>query len=412
MQGMLRRALMHPRAAALLVAALLVPACGGGTGEATDPGAGTPAAISAAAGDGQQATAATALPVQPSVVVKDGTGRGVPGVTVIFAVTAGDGFVTHHSVTTDASGRAATTWYTGPKPGATNRLRASAAGSLTAEFTATSTTLSTGRVYFGHNEYVEYIVGDIPVIVSAPHGGNIRPASLPDRSGSVTTVRDTNTEELAREIAARFQARVGGTPHTIIMRIHRIKVDANRDSAEATLGNPQAWRAWREFQGYIEAARAAVVAQGKPGFYIDLHGHGHDIQRLELGYMLSASDLAQPDAALNSGAMVQKSSMRAHVNATGQPHAEVIRGARSLGTLFELRGIPAVPSQQQPHPAGAPYFSGGYNTGRHASADGNLITGLQVEANMQGVRDNATSWRRFADTLIDVLREWKPDLLP
>lgn len=393
---------MHPAAAAILGAALLGVSCGGG-GTATETPNGTPAAMTVTGGDGQQATAATALPAQPTVVVRDAAGRGVPGVPVFFTVTAGDGFVTQRSVTTDASGTASTTWYTGPAAGAENRLRAAAAGTLTAEFTASATSLAAGAVYFGHNEYVEYIVGDIPVIVSAPHGGTLRPASIPDRSGNVTTVRDTNTEELAREIAERFQARTGGTPHVVIMRLHRIKVDANRDSAEATLGNPQAWRAWREFQGYVEAARAAVVAAGEPGFYIDLHGHGHEIQRLELGYMLSANDLAQADAALNAGAMVQKSSMRAHVNATGRAHAEVIRGASSLGTLFELRGFPAVPSQQQPHPAGAPFFSGGYNTGRHASADGNLITGVQVEANMTGVRDTPENRRRFADALVEAV---------
>jgi hypothetical protein len=396
------------RPVALLLLALAAACSGGAGGAPSGLDITTPATMTKSSGDTQQATVATAVPAEPTVVVRDARGNGVAGVSVTFNVTAGGGWTTRQTVTTDNSGVAATTWYLGPAAGAQHRLRAQA-GSLQAEFTATATALTPGARYLGANEYVEFIAGDI---VSAPHGGALRPATIPDRSGDVTTVRDTNTEELAREILDRFRARNVGTPHTIIMRLHRIKVDANRDSAEATLGNPQAWRAWREFQGFVEAARAAVVANQRPGFYIDLHGHGHEIQRLELGYLLTANDLAQTDAALNAPAMVQKSSMRAHVNRTGQTLADAIRGPRGVGTLFQANGFPTVPSQQQPHPAGAPYFTGGYNTARHASADGPLITGLQIEANMQGVRDNAANWRRFADALIDVVRAWDPSILP
>jgi hypothetical protein len=398
-------------APALLAAAWLLAACSGGTVPGQGPAApATPAAL-VKSGDAQQAVVSAMLPSQPTVTVQDAGGRPVAGVGVAFTVTAGGGWVTQRTVTTDGAGRASTTWYTGPKPGEANRLQAAAAG-LQVEFTATATPLVAGSTYFGASNYVEYVVGDIPLIISAPHGGTLEPASIPDRTGNVTTVRDANTEELAREILDRTRARSGGTPHVIIMRLHRIKVDANRDSAEATLGNPQAWRAWREFQGYIEAARAAVVAVGQPGFYIDLHGHGHAIPRLELGYLLTASDLGQSDAALNSGAMIQKSSMLAFVNRTGQSHAEVIRGPRSLGTLFENRGVPAVPSLQQPSPGSDPFFSGGYLTRRHASADGNLISGVQIEAHRIGVRDTEANRRRFADILLDVLAEWDRGVVP
>jgi hypothetical protein len=410
--GALRCAALPARSTAALLLLSLTLACAGSDGGApAGPDVKTPATITRSAGDAQQATVAMAVAAEPTVVVRDAGGNGVAGVDVTFSVTGGGGWVTRHTVTTDNGGAAATTWYLGPAPGAQHRLRAQA-GALQAEFTATATALTPGASYLGANGYVEFIAGDIPFIVSAPHGGSLRPAALPDRAGNVTTARDTNTEEMAREMIEQFRARNVGTPHTIIMRLHRLKVDANRDSAEATLGNPQAWRAWREFQGFIEAARAAVVASQRPGFYIDLHGHGHDIPRLELGYLLSSNDLAQGDAALNAPAMVQKSSMRAHVNRTGQPLAEALRGPRGLGTLFETNGFPSVPSQQQPHPAGAPYFTGGYNTARHASADGQLITGLQIEANFRGVREFESDRRRFADALIEVVRAWDPTLLP
>ncbi len=49
---------------------------------------------------------------------------------------------------------------------------------------------------FYTKEYIEYIAGDLPIILSAPHGGDMVPEEIPDRTQG-TTVRDSRTEELA-----------------------------------------------------------------------------------------------------------------------------------------------------------------------------------------------------------------------
>src|SRR4051794_11480332 len=139
-----------------------------------------------------------------------------------------------------------------------------------------------GQSYFGRNRYIEYLAGDLPVILSAPHGGRERPEELPDREQG-TYAFDTNTQELARAVADELHARTGHWPHVILCRLHRRKVDCNREIVEAAAGDPLAEQAWREFQGFIDAARATVVGQHGRGLYIDLHGHGHPQQRLELG---------------------------------------------------------------------------------------------------------------------------------
>lgn len=391
----------------LITATLVLAACGG---EPLNPGPAAPATMTKT-GDAQSAVVATAVPVQPLVTLRDGDGRPVPGQSVTFSVAAGDGWITNSTVTSDASGAATTVWYLGPRAGATQTLRATAAG-LTADFSATATPLQPGTSYTGAHDYVELIAGELPIIVAAPHGGWLAPDEIPDRTGTgIVTIADMNTAELAAEVANAFADGAGARPTVVTMRLHRRKLDANREIGEAAQGNARAERAWREFQGFIEAARAALVDAGATGFFIDLHGHGHDIQRLELGYRLSAGDLAQSDAVLNSSTMVQKSSMRAFVAASGEPHAEVIRGPSSLGTLFELEGLPTVPSASQPHPDGAPYFTGGYNTARHASQDGDLISGVQIEANRIGVRDTQPNRRRFAEALVEVIRAWQPVLL-
>jgi hypothetical protein len=266
--------------------------------------------------------------------------------------------------------------------------------------------LQAGQTYAGLNGWMELLAGDLPVILSAPHGGTIQPAVIPDRSGNVTIVRDTNTEELARTIYTQFDALTGSRPFVIICRLHRIKLDANREIVEAAQGNPHAERAWREYHGFIEAARQRVITDFARGFYIDLHGHGHAIARLELGYLLSSGELASNDAELNSAALVQQSSIRSLVQSSGQTHAVLLRGPKSLGALFAAEGVRAVPSPDDPHPGSDPYFNGGYNTDRHSSRHGGTISGVQIESHFTGVRDNANSRTSFANALVSVLDEY------
>jgi hypothetical protein len=387
-----------------ILAGLALVACGSGSTEPPVPN--TPAAIAVVSGSGERATVATALTASQVVRVTDAADRPVAGATVTFTVTAGDGWTAPVTATTNASGQASTTWYMGPRPGTPQSLRAQVAGGIEVAFSATADPLVPGTKYTGALQYVDFTAGTLPVIVSAPHGGTLQPASIPNRTTG-TTVRDTNTELLAEDIHAAFATRAaGGTPHTIIVRLHRLKLDANREIVEAAAGNPIAERTWREYHGFIEAAREAVLAQHGRGFYIDLHGHGHAIQRLELGYMLTSSDLAGTDAALNLPAMVTKSSVRTLAETGLLTHAELVRGQHSLGTLLEGRGFPSVPSTQQPNPGSDPFFSGGYNTGRHGSRDGGTIDGVQIEANMTGVRDTQANRRAFAAALADAMVEY------
>ena len=347
----------------------------------------------------QQAT--VAMPLNPIVALRTADGSPIANVLVTFAVTAGDGFVFPDTVRTDGLGIATTYWYMGPRPGS-GRMRVTHAN-LATDFTATAVPFIAGRTYRGASDYIELLAGTLPLIISAPHGGALRPAGIPDRTNpNATTARDTNTEELARTIYDRFMARLGAAPTVVINRLHREKIDTNREIVEATEGNPFAQRAWYEWHAFIGAARAQAVSSRGRGFYIDLHGHGHTIPRLELGYMITASQLASSDAVLNG--LAASSSIRALAMTGVRTHAELLRGPTSLGTLFEAAGFPAVPSTSQRDPgAGNDYFNGGYNTGLYGSRTGGTIDGVQLESHFTGVRDTDTSRQRFADALVDVM---------
>jgi N-formylglutamate amidohydrolase len=122
-----------------------------------------------------------------------------------------------------------------------------------------------GTTYFGRSNYIEYIAGDLPFILSAPHGGTLQPAELADRTYG-TFATDSNTEDLARRVRTEVQNRVGHIPHIVICRIDRDKIDANRDILEGAQGDPNTEIAWNEFQNFITAARTNVTARHGRGF--------------------------------------------------------------------------------------------------------------------------------------------------
>jgi hypothetical protein len=260
-----------------------------------------------------------------------------------------------------------------------------------------------GETYFSADGYIEYRCGNMPLIISSPHGGYLQPAEIPDRtcSNAVHTM-DANTMELAYEVDSAFVRSFGCRPHVIICHLHRKKLDANRNLAQGACGNAQAEAAWQAFHGFINEAKTQTMSSFGKGFYLDLHGHGHSIQRIELGYLLYEEELAQSDEVVNSAQYINWSSLKnlANNHPFGLTHSSLLRGPEALGTRLHQRGYPSVPSEQDPYPlAGQPYFSGGYNTVTHSSYQGGSIDGVQMECNMNGIRDSQANRRKFADSL-------------
>lgn len=283
---------------------------------------------------------------------------------------------------------------------------------LTAIATAAGQPFASGQTYYGNQAYIEYLCGSLPLILSAPHGGLLEPDSIPDRdcdNPDITCVNDYNTQELSRAIAQSLYDLTGCYPHLVINRLHRSKLDANREIGEAAGGHPLAEQAWSDFHAFLDSASSRVEAVYGKGLYLDLHGHGHTIQRLELGYLLSKSELQLPDMTLDLPPYPAYSSIvQLDIeNVNDLAFSELLRGNNSIGTLFADRGYPAVPAVQDPFPDdNEPYFSGGYNTDRHGSRTGGHIDGFQMECHYNGVRNNQVNYERFADTVAVVLLDY------
>src|SRR3954471_21893762 len=88
--------------------------------------------------------------------------------------------------------------------------------------------LKPGQSVFAEHHYVEYIPGDLPLVVSSPHGGRETPDDIPDRTSGVVEM-DANTQERARALADVVHARTGHYMHLIVSRLHRKKLDPNRE---------------------------------------------------------------------------------------------------------------------------------------------------------------------------------------
>ncbi|HET9453409.1 MAG TPA: hypothetical protein VFO66_03905 [Gemmatimonadaceae bacterium] len=270
-----------------------------------------------------------------------------------------------------------------------------------------------GNTYFGASNYVEYVAGNLPVVFSAPHGGALTPAEIPDRTaaacgGEATTGRDLNTAELARAVQAAFFERTGRYPHVVIAHLHRRKLDANRPLAEAACGNTAAGKAFAEYHEFIEVAKARILADHGKGWYTDLHGHGHPIQRLELGYLLESDDLRLSDETLDASvAYENESSIKVFSQQLPMSFSALLRGPASLGTLLATAGYPSVPGGQDTHPdTTEAYLSGGYSTERHGCSGGGAVCGVQIEHNMTNVRDTEASRAAYAAALTTVYEQY------
>lgn len=267
-------------------------------------------------------------------------------------------------------------------------------------------------VSYGTDSLVEYHIGILPIVLSVPHGGGLQSESIPDRScGSPVLVRDANTIEMGLALQAEFHRQTGCYPHLVLSRLHRSKLDPNRELEEAACRNPTAELAWREYHAFIDSAQStAALAHDDRLLLFDIHGHGHEIQRIELGYLLSAAELRRDEDFLNMPSTVAMSSIRALVedNLNGASHSDLLRGEEALGTLLGAAGYASVPSRQDPAPdEGEPYFSGGYTTAVHSSVQStNSAVGVQVELYRVGLRDTEANRARFAIAFVAAVLDY------
>lgn len=132
--------------------------------------------------------------------------------------------------------------------------------------------------------------GELPVILSAPHGGSQEiPGVMPRegkglerRPGGFVTGRDTGTEELAAATARAIGQRMGKRPYLVAARSHRKFLDPNREAKEAYESEP-ARIVYDAYHGALADACKTVRATYQRGLLLDLHGQASSAETVYRG---------------------------------------------------------------------------------------------------------------------------------
>jgi hypothetical protein len=138
------------------------------------------------------------------------------------------------------------------------------------------------------------------------------------------------------------------------------------------------------------------------GLYLDVHGHSHEKQRIELGYLLGKEEVQWPPQRLNAPQVAERSSVRLLDQSSDEDFAGLLRGPYSLGAMLQQRGVACVPAPGAQMDEGDLYFSGGYDTETHGSMDGMGLDAIQLEVPRKFRNEKADREalsRALADTL-------------
>ncbi len=280
-----------------------------------------------------------------------------------------------------------------------------------------------GVVYSTHPPpYIEYRPGELNIILTCPHGGHIRPSTIPDRTTGcwrnkecyyvhgcqvqdysrckATVSKDLYSFELTNLISDELYSITGKRPHVVINNLHRKKLDMNREMDLATFGNVEAIRAYQQYTRYVEQAKNVINGKRQRGLLLDIHGvAAHKEQWIELGYRVGNSQL-------NSGNYGSKytSIKRLADRACGRSNLcfkHLVSGPYSLGGMLQRAGYKTIPSPAHPKPGTGGYYWGGYTVDRYGSKNGGNVDAIQIET--PSPLRNAQEGPRYAKTLAGII---------
>jgi len=132
--------------------------------------------------------------------------------------------------------------------------------------------------------YTSYQSGDVPILISVPHGGSDEPASLTERTTSysgLVTNRELYLQDIAIGVADRLENTHGITPYLVLGDVHRKYIDYNRDETAAIGGSAnEAYETsaantyYDEYHSRLDSYISTIQSSYTNGLLIDMHGTG------------------------------------------------------------------------------------------------------------------------------------------
>ena len=233
-----------------------------------------------------------------------------------------------------------------------------------------------------------YQRGDLPIILTAPHGGVKRIPDIPNRTGEgvamFVTVLDDGTLELAQEVSDALFALLGARPYLVVADFTRKQIDANRsrDGRERGVEVVAARPYYDFYHGKIREYIDAVKKQfGQRAILVDIHGQGVDAKTVYRG-----------------------TQNRQTVRALLARNAEAsLTGPNSILGVLEQKGNIIFPRNNDLLTPEHRIFAGGYTVRHYGSNNQNGIDALQLENGWVLRREGRA---RFAQELAQAIAQF------
>jgi N-formylglutamate amidohydrolase/glutamine amidotransferase PdxT len=133
---------------------------------------------------------------------------------------------------------------------------------------------------------VTTLEGELPILLSAPHGGREMPPGVLPRQGKkvshFNTKADADTDQLTEELAAAIAEITGKRPYVVIARFHRKFIDANRPP-ESAYETDEAKPVYDAYQHALADARRKIMDRWGSGILLDIHGQAAEAETIFRG---------------------------------------------------------------------------------------------------------------------------------
>lgn len=184
-------------------------------------------------------------------------------------------------------------------------------------------------------KYIEYLPGNMPLILEVPHDGTEGYPGVPERTNpknfpAFRKGRDENTAELARKMQAFFQEKTGKKPYVVILKLARKWIDVNREE-ERAVEDARIAEVYRQYYAKLAEAKNEILQKFGKGLMLNLH----------------SSDTWQHDVYFGTGGMraVKTLIKRSGISAYGGEFS-IQQALANKG--YEIPGYKDIPSEQGP----------------------------------------------------------------
>lgn len=208
--------------------------------------------------------------------------------------------------------------------------------------------------------------GELPIIITAPHGGSLAIPGVPKRvgpegertSGKFVTGQDVRTFELATATAKRIEEITGKKPYLVASKAHRQYVDPNRPEKEA-VEHPKAAAVHAAFHGQVREIVDELRKKFPQGaLLLDIHGQAASADTIYRGTQNGTTVMK----------MVEKHGVVA------------LTGEQSILGYLAAKGIKVSPTNTPPGtPPETKGFNGGWIVRSYGSHTTNGVDAIQLE---------------------------------